>query len=124
MSNKPAMVEVENLVRDYLPAGQLKAVASRRVRALDGVSFSVAEGTLFGILGPNGAGKTTMIKILTTVVTPTKGSARIFGCDVVKEAHRIRPRIGVAYGGDLGLYWRLNGLDNLVFAGQLLGIGM
>lgn len=124
MSNKPAMVEVENLVRDYLPAGQLKAVASRRVRALDGVSFSVAEGTLFGILGPNGAGKTTMIKILTTVVTPTKGSARIFGYDVIKEAHRIRPRIGVAYGGDLGLYWRLNGLDNLVFAGQLQGIGM
>ncbi|MEW6047794.1 MAG: ABC transporter ATP-binding protein, partial [Bacillota bacterium] len=121
MSGGAAVVEVENLVRDYVTGGARGA--ARRVRALNGVSLAVPRGTLFGLLGPNGAGKTTMVKVLTTVITPTAGSARVFGFDVVREAHRIRPRLGVAYGGELGLYWRLNGLDNLVFAGQLQGMG-
>lgn len=122
MNETHMAVEVENLVRDYQGTGQKSGSAPHGVRALNGVTFSVAEGTLFGILGPNGAGKTTMVKVLSTVITPTAGSARVFGHDVAREPQRVRPRIGVAYGGDLGLYWRLNGLDNLVFAGQLQGM--
>ncbi len=65
------------------------------VRAVDGVSFDVGYGRVFGFLGPNGAGKSTTIKVLTTLVHPTSGDARIFGKDVVKHAREIKKRIGV-----------------------------
>ncbi len=66
-----------------------------RVRAVDGVSFDVGYGRVFGFLGPNGAGKTTTIKVLTTLVHPTSGDVQIFGRDVVKHAREIKKRIGV-----------------------------
>lgn len=65
------------------------------VRAVDGVSFDVGYGRVFGFLGPNGAGKTTTIKVLTTLAHPTSGDVRIFGKDVVKHAKEIKKRIGV-----------------------------
>lgn len=66
-----------------------------KVVAVDGVSFDVSYGRVFGFLGPNGAGKTTTIKVLTTLVHPTSGSVSIFGKDVVKSAREIKKRIGV-----------------------------
>jgi ABC-2 type transport system ATP-binding protein len=63
--------------------------------AVDHVSFKVREGEIFGFLGPNGAGKTTTIKMLTTLLRPTSGTATVLGCDVVSEGGKIRPRIGV-----------------------------
>lgn len=65
------------------------------IRAVDGVSFDVGYGRVFGFLGPNGAGKTTTIKVLTTLVHPTAGQVSIFGKDVVKHAKDIKKRIGV-----------------------------
>ncbi len=65
------------------------------LRALDGVSLSIPEGDFFGLLGPNGAGKTTLIRILTTLIRPTSGSASIAGLDVVKDGARVRETIGV-----------------------------
>jgi ABC-2 type transport system ATP-binding protein len=62
--------------------------------AVDHVDLGVRRGTIFGLLGPNGAGKTTTIKILTTLLPPTSGSARVAGFDAVKEARRVRQRIG------------------------------
>src|SRR5689334_20743390 len=64
--------------------------------ALDRVSFEVAPGTVFGLLGPNGAGKTTCIRILTTILPPDRGSARILGLDVVADARAVRHHIGLA----------------------------
>lgn len=83
------------------------------------MSFTVERGDLFGLLGPNGAGKTTMIKILTTLLLPTAGSARVLGFDVRRQARRIRGRVGYVFGGDRGLYDRLSALDNLRYFADL-----
>jgi len=66
-----------------------------QVRAIDGISFNVAYGSVFGFLGPNGAGKTTTIRVLTTLVKPTSGIVKIFGKDIVKHSREIRKRMGV-----------------------------
>src|SRR5207248_6724622 len=63
--------------------------------AVDGISFSVEHGEIFALLGPNGAGKSTLIRMLTTLIPPTSGTAKINGCDVVKQADAVRHLIGV-----------------------------
>ncbi len=63
--------------------------------AVNGVSFAVADGEIFGLLGPNGAGKSTLIRMLTTLLPPTSGTARVFGYDVAKEPDEVRKSIGV-----------------------------
>ena len=78
-----AIVETRDLVKDF---------GSKR--AVDGLSLSVEEGEIFGLLGPNGAGKTTTIRILTTLMRPTSGTASICGFDVLREANEVRRRIG------------------------------
>ena len=65
-------------------------------RAVDGVDLSVAAGEIYGFLGPNGAGKSTMVRMLTTLLAPTGGSARVAGFDVTTDAEKVRLRIGVA----------------------------
>jgi ABC-2 type transport system ATP-binding protein len=93
--------------------------AKRDVTALDGVSFSAEAGQLLGLLGPNGAGKTTSVKILTTLLIPTGGSASVLGVDVVQGAQALRRRIGFVLGGERGLYYRLTGRENLRYFGEL-----
>jgi ABC-2 type transport system ATP-binding protein len=85
------------------------------VVALDGVSMVVEEGEVRGLLGPNGAGKTTLVKILSTVLLPTSGTASILGRDVTTAADKVRPLIGIVFGGDRGLYWNLTGRQNLEY---------
>jgi ABC-2 type transport system ATP-binding protein len=113
------VIEVEALSRMYRSR---TGVFRRRIAVVDAlreVSFSVEAGELFGLLGPNGAGKTTMIKVLTTLLLPTSGSARVLGFDVRREARRIRGRVGYVFGGDRGLYDRLSALDNLRYFADL-----
>ena len=83
--------------------------------AIEGLSLQVPKGIVFGLLGPNGAGKTTVVRILSTLLTPTSGEARILGMDVVTDAHRVRQKIGLVLGGERGLYGRLTGLENLLY---------
>jgi len=88
------------------------------VRALDGVSFNVEQGTVFGLLGPNGSGKTTAVRILTTILTADHGSALVLGHDVKKEAGLVRSLIGLA-GQYAAVDENLTGRENLVMVGRL-----
>jgi ABC-2 type transport system ATP-binding protein len=105
-------IEADGLAKEY-PGG---------VRALDGLSFSVEEGTVFGLLGPNGAGKSTTVKILTTLAHPDGGSARVAGFDVLKEPARVREAIGVVSQTG-GLDIQASGRENLRLQGQTFGMG-
>lgn len=88
------------------------------VHALNGVGFSVAQGTVLGLLGPNGAGKTTTVRVLTTTLVPDSGWARVNGLDVVKDANRVRSSIGLA-GQYAAVDENLTGRENLRMVGQL-----
>ena len=90
--------------------------------ALHGVDLAIQQGELFGLLGPNGAGKTTMVKIFTTLLLPSSGTAMVLGLDAVKDEWALRRRIGFVFGGERGLYWRLSGLDNLRYFADLYRI--
>ncbi len=112
-------IEVSKLKRTFKAS---LGVLNRRIKivtAVDGISFEVKKGELFGLLGPNGAGKTTTVKMLTTLLIPTSGSARIEGMDIVQDADKIRSHIGFIFGGERGLYWRLSGVDNLRYFASL-----
>ncbi|MFD7659421.1 ATP-binding cassette domain-containing protein [Actinosynnema sp. NPDC059797] len=89
-------------------------------QALDGVSVAVPAGTVLGLLGHNGAGKTTLVNVLTTLLPPDRGQARVAGFDVVREAHQVRSRIGLT-GQFAAVDEQLSGLDNLVLIARLLG---
>jgi ABC-2 type transport system ATP-binding protein len=104
-----AAVSVSGLVKSY-----------GSVQALVGVDLEVAHGTVLGLLGPNGAGKTTIIRILTTLLKPDAGSARVAGLDVVSDAAKLRERIGLA-GQYAAVDENLTGLENLTMVGRLYG---
>jgi len=97
-------------------------VRREHVQALDGVTLAVPQGVLYGFLGPNGAGKTTLIKILTTLVLPSSGRARVAGLDVEREVSQIKRRIGVVMNEERSFYWRLTGRQNLQFFAALHGM--
>ncbi|MCT2586879.1 ATP-binding cassette domain-containing protein [Actinophytocola gossypii] len=90
------------------------------VTALDEVSLSVPRGSVLGLLGHNGAGKTTLVNVLTTMLPPTTGSARVAGFDVVAQAHEVRARIGLT-GQFASVDENLSGTDNLILIARLLG---
>jgi ABC-2 type transport system ATP-binding protein len=112
-------IEVRHLRRVYRVTIGVLRRKTKEVVAVDDITFDVQPGELFGLLGPNGAGKTTTVKMLTTLLIPTGGTARVLGHDVVKQADAIRPRIGFIFGGERGLYWRLSGVDNLRYFASL-----
>jgi ABC-2 type transport system ATP-binding protein len=105
-----AMIEAADLVREF---GSLRAV--------DGVSFSVKAGAIFGFLGPNGAGKTTTIKMLTTVLRPTSGSVRIAGHDAARDPLAARRAFGIVFQ-DSSVDNELTAYENLEVHGVLYGV--
>ena len=105
----PTIIEVDGLSKHY-----------GDVRAVDDVSFSVAEGEILGLLGPNGAGKTTTIRMLTGRARPTSGRALIAGHDVVHERERVKPLINLVFE-EQNLYERQTGRENLELFAKLYG---
>jgi ABC-2 type transport system ATP-binding protein len=91
----------------------------KQITAVDDVGFEVPAGTIFGLLGPNGAGKTTTIKMLSTLLLPTGGTATVGGHDVVHAERLVRRQLGVVLGGERGLYNKLSARDNLRYFGTL-----
>jgi ABC-2 type transport system ATP-binding protein len=92
------------------------------VQALDGVSFSVREGEVFGLLGPNGAGKSTTVRTLATLTQPDSGRALVAGEDVVKHPTRVRRSIGYV-AQDSGVDWDATARENLLLQGRIHGLG-
>jgi len=90
-------------------------------KAVDGVSFTIDKGEIFGLLGPNGAGKTTIIRMLSTVLQPDRGDVTIGGYSVRQKSDAVRKLIGVC-PQELALYEELSALDNLVFFGRMVGL--
>jgi ABC-2 type transport system ATP-binding protein len=93
----------------------------RDLKAVDGVSFSIEKGEIFGLLGPNGAGKTTTIRILSTITPPDKGDATIAGFSLKNHPENIRGLIGIC-PQDLALYSDMSAFDNLLFFGRMAGL--
>jgi ABC-2 type transport system ATP-binding protein len=104
-------IEVENLVREY----------RKGPRAVDGIDLTVGPGEIYGFLGPNGAGKSTTVHVLTTLLPPTSGTARVGGFDVVKDGPKVRSLIGVALQ-EAALDPLLTGRDHLRLQATLQGV--
>ena len=104
------IIKTSNLTKKY---NDLKAV--------DDISFSVKKGEIFGFLGPNGAGKTTTIKMLTTLLNPTQGTAEISGYNIKKQKNQVRQSIGVVFQ-DPALDSELTGEENLEYHARMYGI--
>ncbi|MDY6932267.1 MAG: ABC transporter ATP-binding protein [Halobacteriota archaeon] len=117
-------IETFDLTKKFIQVGRLTdylyPARKKEVNALNGVSFKIKKGELFGILGPNGAGKTTLIKILCTLILPTTGTALINGFDICKEGENAKSSIGLVTGDERSFYWRLTGMQNLRFFASLL----
>jgi ABC-2 type transport system ATP-binding protein len=108
-------IEVTNLVKTF------RSGSDDVIRAVDGVSFHVEKGEIFGLLGPNGAGKSTIVRMLTTIVQPTSGTARIFDHDVVKDPLDVRKQIAVVLQ-ETAVETLLSVRDNLNIYGRLHGL--
>jgi ABC-2 type transport system ATP-binding protein len=109
-------IVVENLRKAF------KKGKPDEVRAVDGASFTIKNGELFGLLGPNGAGKTTLIKCISTLLIPDSGAAKIGGYDIYNEPLQVRRHIGVLTGGERSLYWKLTPVENLRYFSALYGV--
>jgi ABC-2 type transport system ATP-binding protein len=103
-------IETQNLKKHF-----------NEIHAVDGIDIKIPKGSLYGVLGPNGAGKTTTIRMLSTVLHPTSGDAKVLGFDIKKEAHEIRKRIGVC-PQELVLYPRLTARENIHLIAQMHGL--
>lgn len=102
------MIDIQGLSKHF---GQVIAVNS--------ISFNVNKGEIFGLLGENGAGKTTTLRMLATMLTPTSGTAKMAGFEIVNEPEKVRASIGILFGGESGLYDRLTAEENIAYFGEL-----
>jgi len=121
MANVSPPPEFEQ-IPDPRVAIEVREIVKRfgQVKALDGVDLTARKGEVLGLLGPNGAGKTTLVRVLTTLLKPDSGTARVLGLDVLRDAARLRAQIGLA-GQYAAVDENLTGLENLTMVGRLYG---
>ncbi len=113
------IIEVKDLKREFIVT---KGWVNRKrevVKAVDGISFEVKKGEIFGLLGQNGAGKTTIIKMLITLLAPTSGTCKVLGYNAYGEEKKFRDKINFIFGGEMGVYRRLSARDNLRYFANL-----
>jgi ABC-2 type transport system ATP-binding protein len=115
---KMSVITVDNLHKQY---GAPWAGSGRGVHAVDGISFEIQQGEIFGLLGPNGAGKTTTINVLCTYTEPTAGKVIVAGHSVTAEPEAVKRAIGVV-PQDIALYPDLNAVENLRFFGWMYDV--
>lgn len=109
------MIHVQHLTKTY------EDLQRGRFHAVDGVTFTVRKGEIFGLLGPNGAGKTTVLRMLSTILTPTSGIATVAGFDVVHDAPEVRRRIGFV-SNNTSIYDRMTAREMVEYFGRLHGM--
>jgi len=120
-------IDAEGLRKTFVKQRSVRELVTRpfaraeRVQALRGVDMQVREGEIFSLLGPNGAGKTTLLKILSCLVLPDEGSARIGGLDIEDE-NRVKAKIGLVHSDERSFYWRLSARENLRFFARLYDV--
>lgn len=107
-------IEANKLTKDFLEDG-------KPVRAVKGIGLTIEKNQVYGLLGPNGAGKTTTIFMLSTLLLPTSGSAKVLGFDIVKQKDKLREKIGLCLGGTR-FYWDMKPAEILEYYGRLYGI--
>ncbi|HEX3076275.1 MAG TPA: ABC transporter ATP-binding protein [Lachnospiraceae bacterium] len=117
-----SVIEVRNLRREYIATKGWFRRKKQIVEAVNGITFDVKRGEIFGLLGQNGAGKTTTIKMLITLLAPTTGVCKVLGSDTYGEEKLIRNRINFIFGGEMGVYRRLSARDNLRYFSNLFHI--
>ncbi len=108
------------MAEEFLVAKELHKSFNEH-KAVNGVSFTIYKGEIFGLLGPNGAGKTTTIRMLSTVLEPDQGDVTVGGYSIRHDADAVRSLIGVC-PQELALYEDLSALDNMVFFGRMVGL--
>ena len=111
----PPAIQIEDLTKVFQTYG-------REIRALNGVSFNVEPGELFGLFGPNGAGKSTLVRILATLVTPTLGTAFVNGFNVLNQELQARASFGLVTADERSFYGRLTARDNLAYFASLQNV--
>ena len=105
------MLKVENLTKKF-----------KKITAVDNISFEGNSGEIVGLLGENGAGKTTTLRMLATMLKPTAGNAAIDDYNIIDNPGKIREKIGILFGGDVALYDRLTGRENMIYFAKLNGL--
>lgn len=114
-SSPPPAIEIHNLRKTYTGRGK------NLITAVEHIDLSIPQGQVFGFLGTNGAGKTTTIKMTCGLVTPTTGTIRLNGYDVIRQRKQAMQQIGAVLEGTRNIYWRLSAWQNLMYFGRLKG---
>lgn len=123
MSGSPNVIEVRHLSKMFSHErglGQIiRGIPAEETFAVQDISFDVGESEVFGLVGPNGAGKTTLLRLLSTLLVPTSGTARISGADIINDSATVRAKIGLVTSNERSFFWRLSGRQNLRFFADL-----
>lgn len=116
-------VQVKDLKKYFISKKKkfLRTIEKKEFKAVDGVSFDIYKGEIFGLLGPNGAGKTTTIKMITGLLRPTSGSVCVMDKDVDKNPLEALKSLGTVLAGDRSIYWKLTARENLEYFASLYG---
>jgi ABC-2 type transport system ATP-binding protein len=117
------VVQVENVRKTFVSIKKkfLKVIEKKEFIAVEGVSFDIYKGEIFGLLGPNGAGKTTTIKMITGLLRPSSGRVLVNGIDVERNSSKALGQIGTVLAGDRSIYWKLTARENLEYFAALYG---